>query len=178
MQGIWHQMRTFLEEMGLYRQELFSRGTRPMDFLQRLVASPQGLIVHGNYLNDEEIEFLGRQSHLSLAYCPRTHAAMQPSPHPWKQMEEKGVRITIGTDSRASNPDLSMWEELRFLAGRHVDQPASRFLKWATSNAAEAFGWNDLGRLAPGRKAELRLVRLGPMTVNDPERGLFQGTLC
>jgi cytosine/adenosine deaminase-related metal-dependent hydrolase len=62
--------------------------------------------------------------------------------------------VALGTDSRASNPDLSIWNELQFLARHTNTLPADDLLAMATSTPAAALGIeHDCGSLAPGKQA-------------------------
>ena len=53
--------------------------------------------------------------HSSIVYCPRTHAAFGHPPHPFRDFLARGVRVALGTDSLASNPDLDLLAEARFV---------------------------------------------------------------
>jgi 5-methylthioadenosine/S-adenosylhomocysteine deaminase len=79
-------------------------------------------------------------------------------------MVDKGLNVTIGTDGPASNNDLDMWEEMRWVSlcakvsGDPLKVPASQALKMATANGAKALGWDNLGSLAAGNIADLIVV--------------------
>lgn len=171
--------------LGIWRDDVIPRQTRPMDYLKRLAELPRVIVAHGNLLTMEEMEFIAQHPQLSIAYCPRTHAAMQSGEHPWQQMKNLGIRVTLGTDSRASNPDLSLWNELQFLSSRFPNVDASELLKMATSDAAMALGWQNQGRIEPGRAANLVVVSLPESSsaessssgAVDPQRSLFSGTI-
>lgn len=160
--------------MGIWQPGVIPLGTRPLHYLKGLVRAPRVLVVHGNLLDDEEIRFIASQPHFFVVYCPRTHQAMQSSRHPWRELLRRGIKVVLGTDSRASNPDLSLWNELQFLQKQAADLPASTLLKLATSRAAQALGWNDLGRLAAGCRAQVGLVPLSARGLNAPEQFLFE----
>src|SRR5207244_1544586 len=49
------------------------------------------------------------------------HAAFGHPPHPFRQFMDKGTNVALGTDSLASNPDLDMLAEMRFLHERHPE---------------------------------------------------------
>ena len=102
--------------------EAIPRGSRPLDYLRALADSPRALVIHGNYLSGEELAFIGeRRERMSLVFCPRTHAYFGHAPYPLERAVSAGARVALGTDSRASNPDLSLLEEMRFVA-RHVSR--------------------------------------------------------
>ncbi len=167
---------TMLQKVGVFRPELFKVTRRPLDYLQRLDCDVPVLLIHGNYFCDEEIDFLSSRPQMSVVYCPRTHAAMQRNIHPWQRMLAAGINVTLGTDSRASNPDLSIWNELRFLHKHHPELTATNLLKLSTINAAKALGLESAGSLAPGNVADLCVVPLSQQASEQPEQHLFAST--
>ncbi len=114
------EFREMLTEFGIWRDGLFG-GKTPRDYLEALAQAPRALVIHGNYLTDAELQFLAAHPNMTLVYCPRTHAAFGHRNHPWQRLKELGGAVAIGTDSKASNPDLSLFAELQFLAARHPD---------------------------------------------------------
>lgn len=166
-----------LTAIGVFRPELFSSPQRPLDFLKRLDGGVSTLVVHGNLLDDEEIEFIAERPHFSVVYCPRTHAAMQKSVHPWRKMLEADINVTLGTDSRASNPDLSIWGELCFLKQQHPEFKTSELLKLATQSAARALKLENQGLLREGFAANLCIVPLDELAVKNAEDSLLSGAL-
>jgi Cytosine deaminase and related metal-dependent hydrolases len=164
-------------QMGLWQPDVIPRGTKPLAYLKELARAPRALVIHGNLLDDEEIRFLESQPQMSVVYCPRTHAAMQESVHPWMSMRERGINVVLGTDSRASNPDLSLWNELAHLHQQFPALPASELLPMITAKAARALGWDDLGFITPGARANLCLVRLPSGGEETPETHLLRGTI-
>jgi cytosine/adenosine deaminase-related metal-dependent hydrolase len=157
------EFREMLTEFGIWREGLFG-GKSPLDYLQALAECPQALVIHGNYLNDRELQFIAKHPQLTLVYCPRTHAAFGHSSHPWRRLLELGGSVAIGTDSRASNPDLSVFAELQFLAAQHSDLSHLNLLKLATRSLPD--------RLSPPR-ADLCLVQWDAGISPDPARNLF-----
>jgi cytosine/adenosine deaminase-related metal-dependent hydrolase len=151
------QFRDLLEERSMWDAGAVPPGSRPLDYLQQLAAAPSSLVIHGNYLADDEIDFVAqRRGRMSVAYCPRTHAFFQHSPYPLSAMLRAGVRVALGTDSRASNPDLSLLGEVRFAAAQFPGVPPHVWLRMATLDGAEALGLAEhLGSLTPGKQANL-----------------------
>ena len=71
-----------------------------------------------------------------------------------------GVNVALGTDSRASNPDLDLLEEMRHVACHHTVSSES-VLRMGTINAATALGLQtEIGSLARGKQANLTFVAL------------------
>ena len=164
------EFREMLEEFGVWREGLFGGGKRPMEYLAALAEAPAPLIVHGNYLDDAELRFLAARPHMTLVYCPRTHAAFGHREHPWRRLRELGGSIAIGTDSQASNPDLSVFAELQFLAERHPDVSHLELLELATTHGRRALTGCDNEADQP---ANFTVIRLIDPRFRDPVRDLF-----
>ena len=80
----------------------------------------------------------------------------------------KGARVVLGTDSRASNPDLSLWKEIQFVAVQFPNIPVPRLLAMATIDAADALGLpTERHKLCVGGILECVMLN-----VNCPESGL------
>jgi cytosine/adenosine deaminase-related metal-dependent hydrolase len=163
-----------LTEAGIWQGALYPAGTRPLDFLRRLETLPHVVVAHGNYLDDEELDFLAGRPNFTLAYCPRTHAFFGHEIHPWRKLAARGGAVAIGTDGRCSNPDLSIWHELQFLRGSIPESDADELLRMGTINGAIALGLEDrLGTIEPGKFAALAVVRLGRVGASAPYEELF-----
>jgi cytosine/adenosine deaminase-related metal-dependent hydrolase len=163
------EFQELLTDFGIWRDDLFG-GKTPRDFLEILAECPQALIVHGNYLTDDDLRFLASHPHMTLVYCPRTHAAFGHPMHPWRRLLELGGSVAIGTDSRASNPDLSLFAELQFLAATHRDVSHFDLLTLATRAGRTAL----LGKDAD-EQSDFCVVQWDPRLVPDPGRNLFAG---
>ncbi len=171
--------RQLLEHLGVWAPEVFPGGWRPLDYLKRLADAPVALIIHGNYLDPEEIDFLAdHRANMSLVYCPRTHAYFRHARYPLAEMLARGVNVALGTDSRASNPDLSMWAELRFAAHTHREVPPAAILEMATVAGARALGIDaEVGTLEPGKLANLVVVDLPAALAGDPHQLLLEAEM-
>ncbi|MCA9039439.1 MAG: amidohydrolase family protein [Planctomycetaceae bacterium] len=153
------EFRNLLDERGLWRSGLFSKNGSPLDYLQLLRNVPQALIIHGNYLNQNELNYIANHPNMTLVYCPRTHAWFGHTDHPWEQLLQLGGRVAIGTDGRSSNPDLSMWNELRFLKERAPKADDQLLLQLGTTAGARALNLPEFGSLKPGSSASLNIIR-------------------
>jgi len=147
-------MRQRLEALGAWNESAIPKGSRPLDYLVPLAELEHPLVIHGNLLDDRELDWLAQHRNITVIYCPRTHAHFQHPPHPFRRLLQQGTPVVLGTDSRASNPDLSMWNELQFLARAATDIPAEELLAMATSAAAIALGLEThFGTLDIGKQA-------------------------
>ncbi|HYT95513.1 MAG TPA: amidohydrolase family protein [Gemmataceae bacterium] len=130
------------------------------------------LFVHGNYLAPNTRIPRGG----TIVYCPRTHAAFGHPPHPFREFLARGKRVALGTDSLASNPDLDILAEARFLHRHYPDISGAALLRMATLAGAEALGWDkETGSLAPGNSADLVVIAL-PAAAGDPHELILNST--
>ena len=139
--------------------------------LNALGTVPHGLVVHGNYLTPEHVA--GFTPSMTLVVCPRTHAAFGHPRHPWPAFAAAGVRVAVGTDSLASNPDLDVFAEIRLLRRTNPDAPGPQLLRMATLSGAEALGFAaECGSLDAGKSADFVAVPL-PDADGDPHELLL-----
>lgn len=157
--GPFHEL---LDERSMWDAEAVPRGSRPLDYLRMLADAPRSLVVHGNYLVDDELAFVGaNRERMSLVYCPRTHSFFSHEPYPLANALAAEVRVALGTDSRASNPDLDLLADVRYLARLHSAIDPHEVLRMATLAGAEALGRDkDVGSITPGKIANLVAVPL------------------
>ena len=121
------------------------------------LAGPSALFAHGNYLPPDT----RLPPNATVVFCPRTHAAFGHPPHPFRELMGQGVRIALGTDSLASNPDLDVLAEARFIREHYPDVPGDQVLRMATMNGAEALGFGRVDREpGAGKSADLVVVPL------------------
>jgi aminodeoxyfutalosine deaminase len=95
------------------------------------------------------------------ALCVRSNRILQAGEPPIADYLREDAPFAVGTDSLASSPSLDLLEEaavLRDLARSQGYLEADldrRILTAATLGGAEAMGLADVGRLAPGARADL-----------------------
>ncbi len=117
------------------------------DYLQQL-ATVNTLIVHGNFLDIDELEMIAGFDNQSIVFCPRTHKYFGHPEYPLRTMLDLGINVAVGTDSRASNPDLDLFAELKqIFATQNATQNEIRpeeILRMGTQGGAIALGCDEL----------------------------------
>ena len=143
-------LRAFLEDLGAWDAGDDSGRVRGRWTICGCLASAhRTLVIHGNYLDDEEIGFLGANAErMTAVYCPRTHDWFAHDAYPLEKMLAAGVAVALGTDGRGSSPDLSLLAELRFAARRHPAVGLDRILQMGTHSRREGLGVAITSRLA------------------------------
>ena len=165
--GAW---RALLGELGTWNPSWTAPATTPAAYLEALgFLGPGVLAVHGVHLGDGDLERLARLD-VTLVTCPRSNLWTGVGAPPIDRFYASGVKVAVGTDSLASNTDLSVFAELETLRRLSRDVPASRLIESATLRGAEALGLGaELGSIAPGRRAALVAVDVPPSTVDVEE---------
>jgi cytosine/adenosine deaminase-related metal-dependent hydrolase len=169
--------RELLEERSMWDPEAIPAGSRPLDYLKALAEAPRSLVIHGNYLADDEMKFIANRRHrMSVVFCPRTHASFKHEPYPLEAMLRAGVHMCVGTDSRASNPDLSVLAELGAVGTLFPSLAPEDILRLGTLNGAAALGLGDqVGSLTTGKRADLVALPITAAAL-DPYQAAFDCT--
>jgi len=152
-----------LRDIGAWDEDVPISGRSPVDLASACgVLGPRTVIAHANFVNDVDLTTLANCD-ASVAYCPRTHSAFGHPPHLFRKMLGLGINVCIGTDSLASNPSLSVLEELRHLRHMHPGFLTNELLAMGTIRGAKALGFGELtGTLAPGKSADIIVIPLTP----------------
>jgi cytosine/adenosine deaminase-related metal-dependent hydrolase len=167
------EFRQMLEDFGVWEEGVVAKGSKVLNYLEMLEGRRRVLVVHGNYLTDEELVYLSEFQHpdwsvMSVVYCPRTHAYFGHEEHRFREMLNMGINVCLGTDSRASNPDLSVYEEVKFLKRRYPDMDSRELIGMATWRGALALGLEKkLGTIEVGKQAKFAVVELGGREADD-----------
>ncbi len=155
-----------LTSMGVWRPAAYGNYQSILAILEKLSECDSALVVHGNYLNAPELDFVAaNREKMSIAFCPRTHAYFDHARYPLEEMLERGINVAVGTDSRASNPDLDLAQELVEIHRRHPDVAPETILRMGTANGASALGFDEsFGRLVQGREAHFCVRRVADVS--------------
>jgi len=151
------------DEVALVQQR---HGQRTVSFLEDLgwLASDVW-VAHGIHFEDEEVKRLG-QAGTGVSHCPSSNAILASGGCRVTELEEAGCCVGLGVDGSASNDHSNLIQEVRqaFLAQRlRYGAEAVRHgdaLRWATEGSAACLGRDDIGRIEPGKQADLALFRL------------------
>jgi len=137
-------------------------------YVNELLRAPKTLLIHGNYLDNDSRDALSNQRKTAaVVFCPRTHQHFGHDRYPLDQMLRQGIRVLLGTDSRASNPDLSIWEEARKIASDFPTISPEKIIQMITSDASVFLGLDrSVGFLRPNAIGIMNAV---PCTSQGPE---------
>jgi aminodeoxyfutalosine deaminase len=115
------------------------------------------IVAHLNELAESDFELLvkfARKFH--VVHSPRSHDYFAHSPFQFERLRALGFNICLGTDSLASNADLSLFAEMRALQRSEPALSPKEVLEMVTRNAALALGNPQaLGRIHTNCFADL-----------------------
>ena len=163
-------------------------GKTPVQWAKQIgVLGPRAILGHAIFLDEhswlhwhshQDLNLLA-DSGTSVAHCPSPFARYGHGMEDFGRYRRAGVNIGIGTDVAPHN----LIEEMRLaaivariLAENIKTTSTAEVFHAATAGGASALGRDDIGRLAPGAKADLVLVDLkNPfmMPARDPLRSLI-----
>ena len=197
--GIGAVMSTHLaesrEEMRMFREGAgalfeFMRGIgRPMDDCGKMTPlalclsygalDSRWIVAHMNELTADDLRLLEGAPKFSIAHCPRSHAFFGHAKFRMQELRKLGFNICVGTDSLASNDDLSLLAELRQLAKIEAGLSPLDLIEMVTCNGAAALRKQDrLGRVAPGFAADMIAIPNCENTQNAYEKIVaFEGSV-
>ncbi|MFQ5881084.1 MAG: amidohydrolase family protein [Candidatus Methylomirabilales bacterium] len=137
-------------------------GTTPVAYLYGLgFLNPKCVLIHAVHITDEDLEILAR-SGVNVVHCPRSNAYLGVGRTPLKAIRDRRIPVSLGTDSLASNENLSLWDEMRFAHQDHggLLSPET-WISMATLGGAKALGLDqEIGTLEPGKRADLTVIAL------------------
>ena len=118
------------------------------------------MLVHLNELAKNDFDLFARsRNQFSIAHCPRSHAYFGHSPFEFETLRELGFNVCLGTDSLASNDDLSLFAEMRAFQKEFPKLPPDEIFRMVTLNPALALAKpHVLGRIGKNCWADLIAV--------------------
>lgn len=121
------------------------------------------ILVHNTNTQKADINFIKQNREVIntfFALCPNSNLFIENQLPPLPLFQNEKLNICIGTDSLASNHQLSVLEELITLQSNFESVEINDLLKWGTINGAQALNIeNRFGSFEPGKKPGINLIR-------------------
>ncbi len=153
-------------------QSIESRRRHGRSIVARLadrgVLGPGFVGAHAIWLDDDDIRMLA-DAGAAVAHNPGSNLRLGCGIAPVREMLDRGLSVGLGTDGSVCADNQNLFEALRIASivstirfpnetGRWLD--AQTVWEMATSGSARVLGMaGELGAIAPGRKADLVLLR-------------------
>jgi len=115
------------------------------------------IVAHLNELAESDFDLLETaKRRFHVVHSPRSHGYFAHSRFPFEKLRALGLNICLGTDSLASNENLSLFAEMRAFQRSEPGISPAKILEMVTVNSALALHQeNALGRIQPGLQADL-----------------------
>lgn len=153
--------------MGISKELMRKTGVNSLrSTLPHLHKAQKLLLVHNTFTSKEDIEWAQKIQNpkskiLNLFWCtcPNANMYIENKLPDYKIFIEGNAKMTIGTDSLASNKNLSVLDELKTIVKYFPQLSLQTLLTWATKNGAEALGFAQLGSIEKGKRPGLNLLK-------------------
>lgn len=154
---------THISESAAEVEQILERyGATPGDHLESVgLFEAEVLAAHCVHLTDREIELFARTG-TAVSHNPVSNLKLGNGIARLPELLAAGVRLTLGTDSVASNNTLDLFEEIKtgtiLHRGARQDAAivrAADVIDIATSRGAEAIGFPETGALEVGKLADI-----------------------
>lgn len=162
------EMVDFIRERGFWNPTVLPEKTAgSVYYLHELgLLDEKTLCVHAIHVDEGETRILADKG-AKICLCPGSNRFLGVGRPPLHSYLEHGLRPALGTDSAASNPELSLWREMSLLTEDHPEVDASDIFAMATLNGAVALGLEKrLGSLEAGKDADFLVVQV-PQAINE-----------
>jgi 5-methylthioadenosine/S-adenosylhomocysteine deaminase len=148
---------------------------------------PDTTLVHTVWLSDRDITLMASNG-CAAVHCLLSNLRLGDGVARLPALRRAGVRVALGTDGRGCDETLDMFELAKMTALVHKVRggeyrgwmTAADVLRMATVEGSSVAGHGRrLGRIEPGAKADLVLMRRGSLAfvpLNDPVRQLLYGS--
>ena len=142
-------------------------GCTPAEYFDRAgILRPGTVAAHCVYVSESDMRLMAERG-VTAVTNPASNLKLGNGVAPVPDLLRAGVNVALGTDGAASNNALNLFRELNLvtllhkgLRGDPTELPASQGLRMATENGARALGWEKLGRIEAGWKADLAVLNL------------------
>ena len=128
--------------------------------LTHLTSKSNISLVHNTYTKREEIKWANElHKNLFWCLCPNANIYIENRLPEVMNFIKEDSKIIVGTDSLASNHQLSVLEELKTISNAFPEIDLNTLLKWSTINGAEFLGVeNKFGSFEKGKRPGVVLV--------------------
>ena len=151
----------FFNFLGIDISHFKASGKSSLQTFITAFATQKMLLVHNTFSSKADVRFAERTNpNLYWCLCPQANLYIENILPDVEMLMKEGIKITLGTDSLASNNQLNILAEMQTLQ-EHKSIPFEKLLAWATINGA-AFLNRDagLGSIDVGKKPGLNLIQL------------------
>ncbi|HNR19874.1 MAG TPA: amidohydrolase family protein [Bacteroidia bacterium] len=102
------------------------------------------LLVHNTFTSKDDLTYiLNQKPDINFCLCPSANLYIEKVLPQINMLAKSGANICIGTDSYASNKNLSVLEEIKTISKNFKSIPLTQLIYWATKGGADALDIAD-----------------------------------
>jgi cytosine/adenosine deaminase-related metal-dependent hydrolase len=156
-------------------------GCSPVEYIEQFGWLAEDVwCAHCVHLSPEDVTAFSL-SRVGVAHCPTSNMRLGAGIAPVRDLLDEGVRVGLGVDGSASNERSDLFLEVKqaLLVARVRGGPGAMTvrdaLRLGTRGGAEVLGREDIGALAPGKRADFAVWRMDGLELggaDDPVAGL------
>lgn len=147
-------------ESGLLKDQTDTVSDHISAVLKEITPSGNLILVHNTFVDRPTIREIEKRNRVFWCLCPNSNLYISNSMPPLDLLTAEDCEIVIGTDSLASNNQLSILEELKTIQKLYPGTRLEDLVRWATLNGAKALGQDlKFGSIEEGKKPGLLLIR-------------------
>jgi len=129
-------------------------------YIDKLPSKNNLQLVHNTYSELDDIQIVNKHYQNSYwCFCPNANLFIENTIPKIDLFIQENCKITVGTDSLASNHQLSILEELKSIQKLYPEVKLADLIQWATLNGAEFLQIeNTYGSFSKGKKPGVVLI--------------------
>ena len=159
-----HALESYIDKIEGHR----SYGKSTIAYLDELgFLSPRLSMAHGTWLSQSDIETLAARG-VNLIHCPSSNLRARQGIAPLNAAMQAGLLVALGMDGLTINDDDDLFNEMRLALQLHRTPEyngraptTQEIVRMVTTDAARVMNRaNEIGKLAPGYKADVLVLDL------------------
>jgi cytosine/adenosine deaminase-related metal-dependent hydrolase len=148
--------------------------TSLQSYYDLLVGADTIILVHNTFTTSGDIQYIqqrygdAQRPQTYFCLCVNANLYIEDSLPPIELFRSSGCPVVLGTDSLASNGQLSILEEIRTIKKHWPLIDLEELLQWATINGAKALAMEDrIGSFEKGKAPGVVLINEDTLTVQS-----------
>ena len=130
------------------------------------------VLAHGTFISDNELDMI-RDRDVSICTNPVSNLNLGCGIADIVKYRDKGINICLGTDGQGSGNSMNLFYHMSLVdylqKGKYEDSTimsSYEVLKMATINGAKALGYDDIGSIRVGNKADIIILNVDDICIN------------
>lgn len=147
-------------------------GMKPVELLDEVgFLNKKVILGHGTFVSDFEIDTISNRD-VSICTNPVSNLNLGCGIADLVKYKNKGINICLGTDGQGSGNNMNLFYHMSILdylqKGKYEDptvMSSYEVLKMATVNGAKALGYDDIGSIEVGNKADIIILDISDIVL-------------